>query len=97
MPNLRQQKPPQTSNLRGKGNNMKGFIAIELLRDGKPTAMLVSVSNIKYVEKNKNGKADIAFNCVGTHKKRPVGWSALCVQTVETYSEVLAKIAAALE
>lgn len=76
---------------------MKGFIAIELLRDGKPTAMLVSVSNIKYVEKNKNGKADIAFNCVGTHKKRPVGWTALGIQTVENYSDVVAKISAAVE
>ncbi len=76
---------------------MKGFIAIEFLRDGQPVEMLVSVLNIKYVEKEKNGKANIAFQCVGTHKKRPVGWTALGIQTVENYSDVVAKIVAASE
>ncbi len=76
---------------------MKGFIEVEFVRDGQPVEMLVSVLNIKYVEKEKNGKANIAFQCVGTHKKRPVGWTALGIQTVENYSDVVAKIVAASE
>lgn len=82
---------------------MKGFIEVEFLDKYNATKKnatkkaVVSVSNIKYVEEDASGKAIIVFVCVGTNSKRPKGWTALSQLTVETYSEVLAKIAAAVE
>lgn len=74
---------------------MKGFIEIEIIRDGKRNNVLVALSNIIYVEKDSNGAADISFWCIERRKNRP--WTALCIQSVETYDEVVSKIKEATE
>lgn len=75
---------------------MKGFIAIEFLRGKTPIKAVVSVSSINFVEETSEGKAQICFEGVEEKKKRSYSWHALCIETVETYSEVLAKIDAAV-
>lgn len=76
---------------------MKGFIAIEFLRGKILVKAIVSVSSIKFVEETSEGKAQVSFEGVEEKHKRSYSWHALCIETVETYSEVLAKIAAAVD
>ncbi len=74
---------------------MKGFIEVTLFRNCEPTNVLVSLGQIKYVEKDiESGKAVIACACVSGKGK---GWTSLSLAVKETYEEVVAKIKEATE
>ncbi len=73
---------------------MKGFIEVTDANNNKK--VLVSISSIKFIEVNE-GYTKIVLNYVAGKHPTKSPWISLSLPILETYAEVVAKIAHALE